>query len=152
METPSAFRVKKYIAWTASKHMLELEYRDISNLSGRPKSFDDSALLKSKNCHIQQASTNMFPLNCHVTYVYCPIYRLNYDYEDWLLKLLGWGINYRFMLINYKLYEAAESKTVFMENALIDKVQEWYAKVAQQTEQSLSSSCGVELRISLCAG
>jgi hypothetical protein len=58
-----ASRVKTSIAWIASKRMLELDYRYMSNLSGRPKSFDDSVVLKSKNRPIQQASTIMLPLN-----------------------------------------------------------------------------------------
>jgi hypothetical protein len=51
------------------------------------------------------------------------------------------GMGNKVSLYAHKLYEAAETKTVFMKNALTDKVQEWYAKVARQTEQSLPSSC-----------
>jgi hypothetical protein len=47
------------------------------------------------------------------------------------------GMGNKVSLYAYELYEAAETKAPFMKNALIGKVQEWYAKVAQQQSKCL---------------
>ena len=113
--------------------MWELEYRYISNLSGRLKPFDDSAVLKSKNCHIQKASTNMFLS----TSTLCLLSNLQIELWLWGMTVEASGMGNKVSLYAYKLYEAAETKTLFMKNALISKVQEWYAKVAQQHSKCL---------------
>ena len=52
------------------------------------------------------------------------------------------GMGNKVSLHAYKLYVAAESKTVFIKNALIGKVQEWDAK--WQSKQSKVSRLHVE--------